>query len=45
MMKSLVIAATLLAISATLLILSAVSFLMKRRDWRDKLAAETSEGK
>jgi hypothetical protein len=35
----------LLAIAAGLLVLSAVSFFLKRRDWRDKLAeAEASEG-
>jgi TctA family transporter len=39
------IAATLLAVSAALLILSAVSFLMKRKDWRDKLAVEASDSK
>jgi putative tricarboxylic transport membrane protein len=32
------ISATLLAISAGLLALSAISFVMKRKDWRDKLA-------
>jgi putative tricarboxylic transport membrane protein len=38
------IAGVLLAISATLLILSAISFFMKRKDWRTKLAeAEHSE--
>jgi hypothetical protein len=28
----------LLAVSAGLLILAAISFMMKRKDWRDKLA-------
>jgi putative tricarboxylic transport membrane protein len=38
------IAGALLAVCAALLALSALSFLMKRRDWRDKLAeAEASE--
>src|SRR5690242_7878963 len=38
------IAGVLLAISAGLLVLAAISFAMKRRDWRDKLAeAETSD--
>jgi putative tricarboxylic transport membrane protein len=38
------ISAALLAISAALLVLSAISFVMKRKDWRDKLAeAEASE--
>jgi len=40
------ISAALLAISAGLLVLSAISFVMKRKDWRDKLAeAEASETK
>jgi len=40
------IAAVLLAVSATLLILSAISFFMKRKDWRTKLAeAEQAEPK
>jgi putative tricarboxylic transport membrane protein len=39
------ISGILLAIAAGLLLLSAVSFFLKRRDWRDKLAeAEASEG-
>ncbi len=38
------IALMLLAVSAALLLLSAMSFLLKRRDWRDKLAAEVGEG-
>jgi putative tricarboxylic transport membrane protein len=38
------ISAALLAISAGLLVLSAISFVMKRKDWRDKLAeAEAKE--
>jgi TctA family transporter len=38
------ISAALIAVSALLLILSAVSFAMKRKDWRAKLAeAEASE--
>jgi putative tricarboxylic transport membrane protein len=38
------IAGVLLAVSAGLLILAAISFVMKRRDWRDKLAeAEVSD--
>jgi putative tricarboxylic transport membrane protein len=38
------ISAALLANSAGLLVLSAISFVMKRKDWRDKLAeAEASE--
>jgi putative tricarboxylic transport membrane protein len=38
------ISATLLAVSAVLLILSAVSYLLKRNDWRAKLAeAEARE--
>ena len=38
------IAGGLLAVSAALLALSAVSFVMKRRDWRSKLAeAEAGE--
>ena len=38
------IAAVLFAVSATLLILSAVSFFMKRKDWRTRLAeAEQAE--
>ena len=38
------ISAGLLAVSAVLLVLSAVSFVMKRKDWRDKLAeVEASE--
>jgi TctA family transporter len=38
------ISAGLMVVSAGLLVLSAVSFLMKRKDWRDKLAqAEASE--
>ncbi len=38
------ISAVLIAVSALLLILSAVSFVMKRKDWRDKLAeAEARE--
>src|SRR4029079_17077137 len=40
------IAGSLLAVSAGLLVLSLVSFLLKRKDWRDKLAeASWSEGK
>jgi putative tricarboxylic transport membrane protein len=40
------IAGVLLAVSAVLLVLSLVSFLLKRKDWRAKLAeAESSEGK
>jgi putative tricarboxylic transport membrane protein len=39
------ISATLLAVCAALMILSAASLVMKRKDWRDKLAeAEASEG-
>jgi putative tricarboxylic transport membrane protein len=37
------IAGGLLAVSALLLVLSGVSFMLKRKDWRDKLA-EASEG-
>src|SRR5260221_13358388 len=38
------IAGVLLAVSATLLILSSISFFMKRKDWRTKLAeAEQAE--
>jgi putative tricarboxylic transport membrane protein len=38
------VSAVLLAVSAGLLILSVVSFVMKRKDWRAKLAeAEASE--
>jgi TctA family transporter len=39
------IAGSLLVVCAILLILSAVTFAMKRKDWRDKLAeAESAEG-
>jgi len=39
------ISGVLLAISAGLLLLSVISFVLKRKDWRDKLAEiEASEG-